>query len=225
MLSAYVLHSRPYKETSALVDLFTAQGRMRAVLRGARAQKGSQIRPFSLLEIELKGRGELKNIAQHSCIGPLLLLQGTRLFCGLYLNELLMRLLALEDPQPIIFQQYQSSLLALANDYPIEPLLRTFEWRLLEQLGYGFSLTHDAQGVEIDTSLWYVLVHDAGLVAQTRLQPGAFKGEDLLALAQAQWQDKQTLTVAKRLMRQALAPLLGTKPIASRELFTALKDI
>ncbi|MFT0213141.1 DNA repair protein RecO [Pseudomonas sp. F1_0610] len=225
MLSAYVLHSRPYKESSALVDLFTEQGRMRAVLRGARSQKGSQIRPFSLLEIELKGRGELKNIAQHASMGPLLLLQGTTLFCGLYLNELLVRLLALEDPQPIIFQQYQSSLIALANNYPVEPLLRTFEWRLLEQLGYGFSLTHDAQGATIDATLWYALVHDTGFVMQAQLKPGAFKGEDLLALAQAQWQDKRTLIVAKRLMRQALAPLLGTKPLASRELFMGLKDI
>lgn len=224
MLSAYVLHSRPYKETSALVDLFTMQGRIRAVLRGARSKKGSIARPFTELEIELKGKSELKTLAQHATVGPVLLLQGSRLFCGMYLNELLLRLLALEDPQPIIFQHYQATLLALANDYPVEPLLRTFEWRILEQLGYAFSLAQDIDQQPIAQGTWYSLVHEAGFVAQKQLKPGAFRGEDLLLLAQTQWQDKNSLNVAKRLMRQALAPLLGSKPLASRELFIGLKE-
>src|SRR5699024_1083870 len=93
---AFVLHVRPYKETSALIDLFTrAQGRIRAVLRGYRSKKGTAARPFNCLEVELRGQGELKSIARLEPAGGFLLLQGERLMCALYLNELTMRLLPL----------------------------------------------------------------------------------------------------------------------------------
>ena len=90
---AFVLHSRAYRESSALVDLLTPQGRLRAVLRGARGKAGSLARAFVPLEIELRGRGELKTIGRLESAGIPLLLTGEALFSGLYLNELLIRLL------------------------------------------------------------------------------------------------------------------------------------
>ena len=66
---AYVLHSRSYKESSSLVDLLTPQGRVRAVLRGARGKAGSLVRPFIPLELELRGRGELKSVARLEAAG------------------------------------------------------------------------------------------------------------------------------------------------------------
>src|SRR5690606_7112774 len=57
--SAFVLHSRPYRESSALVDFLTPQGRFRAVLRGARGKAGTLARPFVPLEVEFRGRGDL----------------------------------------------------------------------------------------------------------------------------------------------------------------------
>ena len=67
---AFVLHSRPYKESSALVDLFTPQGRLRAVMRAARGKAGSLIRPFVSLEVELRGKSELKTVARTKAPGP-----------------------------------------------------------------------------------------------------------------------------------------------------------
>ena len=99
---AYVLHSRAYKETSALVDFFTPQGRVRAVLRRARGKGGSLVRPFVPLEVELRGRSELKNVGRLDSMGIAAWLHGDALFSGLYLNELLMRLLPAEAPFPAL---------------------------------------------------------------------------------------------------------------------------
>ncbi len=216
----FILHSRPYRESSALVDLFLQeQGRMRAVIRSARSAKGSLARPFQQLSLELKGRGDLQNISQLEVAGSYLLLNGTALFCAMYLNELLMRMLALRDPQPVVFEHYSLTLQALANDYAVEPLLRSFEWRLLEQLGYGFSLEHDSDGQQLQAQQWYALVVDEGLQLLPKYLPGAYRGEDLLELAANNWQHPQVLRTAKQLMRQALAPHLGSRPLQSRELF------
>ena len=216
---AYVLHSRAYKETSALVDLFTPQGRVRAVLRRARGKGGSQMRSFVPLEVELRGRGELKNVGRLDSVGTAGWLVGDALFSGLYLNELLMRLLPAEAPFPALFEHYALTLQALAEGRPLEPLLRAFEWRLLDELGYAFALNHDTLDNPIDPHGLYRLQVDAGLERVELLQPGLFKGDELLALADADWQAPGALLAAKRLMRQALAVHLGAKPLVSRELF------
>lgn len=222
---AFILHSRPYKETSALVDLLTPAGRLTAVLRGARGKKGSVARPFYLLEVELKGRSELKTLSSLEPAGQSYWLQGERLFCALYLNELLMRMLPVYDPQPTVFEHYELTLHALAHEQAVQPLLRTFEWRLLEQLGYGFSLTQDIRGLPIDARYWYALLPDAGFERLSRVHVGSFLGADLRSLAATQWQEPQVLQTAKRLMRQALAPHLGQRPLMSRELFLTQKEL
>jgi DNA repair protein RecO (recombination protein O) len=147
---AFVLHSRPYKESSALVDLFTPQGRLRAVMRAARGKAGSLIRPFVTLEVELRGKSELKTVARLESAGPSHWLDGQALFSGMYLNELLIRLLPMEDAHPALFEHYVATLPALAAHRPLEPLLRSFEWRLLDELGYGFALDVDIAGEPID---------------------------------------------------------------------------
>ncbi|WP_313456890.1 DNA repair protein RecO [Pseudomonas sp.] len=216
---AYVLHSRAYKETSALVDFLTPQGRVRAVLRRARGKGGSLVRPFVPLEVELHGKGELKNVRRLDTVGIAAWLIGDALFSGLYLNELLMRLLPGEAPQPELFEHYALTLQALAAGRPLEPLLRAFEWRLLQDLGYTFSLTLDVNDEPIAADGLYRLQVDAGLERVHLLQPGLFNGTELLALAEANWEAPGTLLAAKRLMRQALAVHLGPRPLVSRELF------
>ncbi|WP_278958339.1 DNA repair protein RecO [Aquipseudomonas alcaligenes] len=223
-LPAFVLHSRPYKETSALVDFLTPQGRLRAVLRGARGKAGSLARPFAPLELELRGRGELKNVARLEASGLAVWLQGQTLYSGLYLNELLLRLLPAEDAHPGLFEHYALTLQALAANPPLEPLLRAFEWRLLDELGYGFALDIDIAGRPIVAEGLYRLQPDAGLEPVGQLQPGLFQGVDLLAMAEADWSSPAALAAAKRLMRQALAPHLGGRPLVSRELFMTLKE-
>jgi DNA repair protein RecO (recombination protein O) len=221
---AYVLHSRAYRESSALVDFLTPQGRLRAVMRGARGKAGSLARPFVPLEVEFRGRGELKNVSRLEAAGIPNLLRGEALFSGLYLNELLIRLLPEQDPHPATFEHYAMTVLALAQGRALEPLLRSFEWRLLDELGYGFALDVDRCGQPIVASGLYRLQADAGLEAVGQLQPGIFHGRELLAMAEADWSVPGALAAAKRLMRQALAPHLGGRPLVSRELFMTLKE-
>jgi DNA repair protein RecO (recombination protein O) len=221
---AFVLHSRAYRESSALVDFLTPQGRLRAVMRSARGKSGSLARAFVPLEIELRGRGELKTVARLESAGIPNMLLGYELFSGLYLNELLIRLLPAEDPHPELFEHYQLTILALAAKRPLEPLLRAFEWRLLDELGYGFALDHDLHGQPLEVAGLYRLQLDAGFEPVAQLQPGVFVGRDLLAMATADWSAPGALAAAKRLMRQALAPHLGGKPLVSRELFINLQS-
>ena len=221
---AYVLHSRAYRESSALVDFLTPQGRLRAVLRGARGKAGSLARPFIPLELETRGRGELKNVGRLEAAGIPNLLNGEALFSGLYLNELLIRVLPAEDPHPVIFEHYAMSILALTQGRPLEPILRAFEWRLLDELGYGFALDIDVQGNAVVGDGLYRLEADSGFLPIGHWQPGAFLGGELLAMAEADWSTPGALAAAKRLMRQALAPHLGGRPLVSRELFMTLKE-
>ena len=116
------------------------------------------------------------------------------------------------------------TVLALAEGRPLEPLLRSFEWRLLDELGYGFALNLDSEGQPIVARGLYRLHTEAGLVPIGQLQPGAFQGVELLAMAEADWSAPGALAAAKRLMRQALAPHLGGRPLVSRELFMTLKE-
>ena len=110
-------------------------------MRAARGKAGSLIRPFVSLEVELRGKSELKTVARLESAGPAHWLDGQALFSGMYLNELLIRLLPAEDAHPALFEHYVATLPALAEHRPLEPLLRAFEWRLLDELGYGFAST------------------------------------------------------------------------------------
>ena len=223
-LPAFILHSRAYRESSALVDFLTPQGRIRAVLRGARGKAGTLARPFVPVEVELRGRGELKSAGRLESAGIPHWLYGEALFSGLYLNELLIRLLPAEVPHPQVFEHYAATLAALVEGRPLEPLLRSFEWRLLDELGYGFALTCDTGDQPVVADGLYRLRADAGLEPVGHWQPGLFLGRELLAMAEADWSAPGALAAAKRLMRQALAPHLGGRPLVSRELFMSLKE-
>ena len=221
---AYVLHSRPYRDSSALVDLLTLQyGLQRVVWRGARGQRRKMSpQPFQPLLVGLSGRSDLKTLHQAEIAGSFTLLQGEALFSGLYLNELLVRLLATGEAQTLLFAAYQQALQQLANESSVEPILRRFEWQLLDNLGYGFSLLEDANGQPINAQQRYVWHAADGLQPlHDPLAPEAgLPGQALLAMAADDWSTLETLRAAKQLMRQALGVHLGDRPLVSRTLFS-----
>ena len=223
---AYVLHSRPYRDTSALVDLLSLRdGLQRVVWRGARGKgRGTRPQPFVPLLVSWYGRGELKTLQQAEVAGSHARLQGDALFSGLYLNELLVRLLSPGDAQTLLFAAYQQALEQLAAPFDsVEPVLRSFEWQLLQLLGYGFSLTEDAWQQPLLAHGSHAWSADQGLYSVPAGNNGALPGAGLLAMASADWQQPDALPTAKRLMRQALAVHLGGKPLVSRQLFAAAR--
>lgn len=207
-LLGYVLASRPYRETSLLLELFThEEGRSAALARGVRAAKETArraaIEPFRLLAIECRGRGELKNLAQVEVLKEPPVLGGRRLFAGLYLNELLYRLLPRRDPYPRLFLRYAQSLNELAeNPRPGWSLLR-FERDVLAELGYGLELEYDAQGRPIRADRFYRF--DPQGAPQPSDDPSTFPGAAFLALAADEAPPLNVERACRRLMSTALA--------------------
>ena len=227
---AYILHSRPYRDSSLLLEVLTAEhGRLSLVARGARRRTrggsaGALLQPFSPLLLGFSGRSELKNLTATEAAGQPQLLRGQRMFSGLYLNELLVRLLHRHDPHPQLFAAYASTLDALASDGELDDILRRFEFSLLAELGYGFELDIEGgSGEALLPEAWYHYHPEHGLVPRGPIadpnQP-AFRGADLLAIAANDFSGAARPT-AKRLLRLALAMQLGDAPLRSRELFKA----
>lgn len=225
---AYVLHRRPYRDSSALLDILTAEyGRISLVARGARRQtrKGSNaalLQPFTPLLVSFSGRLELKTLVATEQAQSMRKLHGDRLFSGLYLNELLVRLLHRNDPHPALFACYSDALEALSGTALVDVVLRRFELALLEELGYRLELEVDsASGQRISESQWYRYFPGQGLVASSDADDSgdaAFLGADLLAMASGEFGGPVRLP-ARRLLREALAVHLGGEPLRSRELF------
>lgn len=218
--AAYVLHTRPYRETSLLVDFFTLeQGKVSAVVKGARSPRSrmrAMMQPFTPLQINWRGRNELKSLLQAEAVAAPIMLRGTALMCGLYVNELLERLLQPADPHPELYVYYQYVLNALLDGEDIELALRTFEQQLLQQLGYQFDVSH-CQAQQI-----YRYDAAEGFVPVARLndsiRPYCFTGSQLRGVVAEQYQQPEIRRAAKRLIRLALEAQLGSKPLRSREL-------
>ncbi len=223
---AYILHTRPYRDTSMLVDFFTPQyGRITAVARGVRARKTPKrnlLNPFTRLLISFQGKSDLKLLTHFEAEGTHFALAAKHLFSGFYLNELMVRLLPQLDANPSIYGLYESSLHALHAQCDLEPVLRQFEFELLEQLGYGIHFEADAKtGLALSSSAHYCLDSALGLFLaepHASLQP-QFSGEHLLAIAARDFSRSDVKQTAKRISRILLKPLLGNKPLMSRELF------
>ena len=140
LLQAFVLHRRDYSDTSLLVELFaTGLGRFPAIAKGARRRRNpasAWLQPFQPLWIGVVGRGEVRTLTRVEPAGRPLPLAGRGLPCGIYLNELLTRLLCRHDPQDPLFAFYHAALDGLSRG-DLESSLRQFELRLLEELGYA----------------------------------------------------------------------------------------
>ncbi|MBF7075063.1 DNA repair protein RecO [Glaciecola sp. MH2013] len=231
----YVLHRRPYRETSLLVDFFTEQnGRVSAVAKGARGGKSdrkSLLQPMQNLNFELSGRSALRNLGRvESNARPKALAQQA-LFCAFYLNEVLNRALPEAEPFKRLYAQYELSLDNLQSQsttaalFQLEPILRNFEFVLLEELGYAPDFLYDTQNEsEIKPEKSYTLLNEIGFCEASPQQAHAIRGKDILNIHSQDW-DSDALKAAKKISRIALRPILGEKPIKSRELFMAKPTI
>jgi len=221
---AFVLHSRPYSNTSLLLELFTlSHGRMSALARSARGPTSRYrgiLQGFAPLLVSWSGRTELKSLGHAELNGMSYQLNGQALLCGFYINELLLRLLQREDPYPQLFSDYQQVLKGLESSKELLVHLRLFEKRLLERLGYALPLTRDAQtGNPIEATAHYQYLPERGFVRSEQQESNyLFHGEHLLALHHETLMTEECLLAVKRLMRLVYSRHLGAKPIKSREL-------
>ena len=231
LMPAYLLHMRPYRETSVIADFFTQHhGKISAVVRGARRQKGkykAQFQPFNPLLISWMGKHELVTMTQIESAGVHNNLKGNRLICGLYLNELLVRLLPSWNGYANLFGGYMSAINDLADSHrQVMPLLRQFEMNLLSEIGYGIDLNHESDGqVSLNPDKHYQYAQGQGFMPLTASPNVAtYKGAWLLSMADGHFDAPEVAKAAKRLMRSVLTPLMGNKPLKSRELLSPLKQ-
>ncbi len=224
----FILHRKSYRETSVLVELFTAEaGRVGVIARGARPDRRGRMRfdlePFVPVEVQYRMRGELGQLVRCEARGTAHALTGAAAIAGMYLGELLQRLLPREAPHPTLFMAYASALAGLAAGGP-EPdsaALRAFEWALVEELGLAPDLLVDLAGADVAPAGWYRLLPEQGLLPVPG-GVGSYAGAALLALAEGCFATEH-VAEQRRLLRALLEPLLGSQPLRSRELLRELK--
>ena len=226
---AFVLHQRPYRDSSQLLECMTAgHGRMGLVARGSRrAGKGQRalLQPFAPLKLSWVRRGDLGRLTHVEADGPSHALEGQRLLAGFYVNELLLRLTARGDPNPDAFFCYSRCLAQLGGAPSVARTLREFELELLRALGYGLELDGDsATGEPLRADSNYVYELELGLrrAERTDSDEDQYPGRDLLALRDSKLDDDASLRTAQRLLGRALKAHLGERPLNSR---LVLQDI
>lgn len=233
---AFVLHAYPYKETSLIVEAFVRDyGRVGMVAKGAkrpRSELRGLLQAFLPISLSWGGTTELKTLLKAEWRGGVALPAGKALLSAFYLNELLLKLLPREDPHPVLWDNYQAAINALAGESSPAAqavVLRRFEVRLLAELGYALSLTHDTEGATpIDPDARYHYAFDHGprrFAAEPGIRWPAVRGATLLALAAQRYPDSETAAEAKRLMRDVLDHYLESRRIESRRIAADLQAL
>jgi DNA repair protein RecO (recombination protein O) len=228
---SFVLHSYPYKETSLIVDMFTRDhGRIGVVAKGAKrplSKLRGVLQTFQPLSISFSGKSELRTLIDADWVGGMLPIEKTALLCGFYLNELLVKLLARDDPHPKLFDHYVATLNELAHNEPAQIVLRKFERALLKETGVATDLTRDTgtrARVELDGA--YVVDPERGT---RRAQAGdtwpVVSGKTLSDMENEDYGDPQTQAQSKQLMRFLLAYHLGGAPLNTRQILIDLMQL
>lgn len=220
----YVLHTRAYRETSLLLEIFSSvHGRVAIVARGAKRGKtklSALLQPFMPVQVGWVGVGDLVTLTTAEAQGIGHILQPKKIICGLYINELLIKLVHKWDPCQDLFSSYKQTLIALSAACIAEQIiLRKFELQLLRSLGYALQLHKEIVTNEnIQTDCYYTFDPVAGPKRVNANYVGSVRGASILALAAEDFSDKAVWPDIKRLMRLVLHYHLGTKQLNSREL-------
>ncbi len=223
---AYVLHQYAYRDTSRIVEAFSAEhGRLTLFARGASGPKSALravLRPFQRLLVSWSGKSEACQLVTAEIDGPATGLPARRLMSGFYLNELLLKLTVRADPHPEIFAAYGEAIVALSAGADEEASLRRFEKRLLEDLGYGLELAQTQDGQPIESERYYRFKSQSGPQLCVAEAPGAVYGRSLADLDREEFADDRSLRDAKRVLRAAIDACLEGRPLKSREVMVAL---
>ena len=227
---AFVLHTYPFRETSLIVEVFSRDfGRVALLARGARRPRTALrglLMAFQPLELGWAGKGEVQTLMKAEWQGGQPLLSGKALFCGYYLNELLMNLLPREDAHEKLFAAYVDTLRRFAEGV-CEADLRMFEHALLAELGYGLTLAQDCEGHPVDPLAYYAYEIERGAVRLDRAGNSALSvcGKTLLDLDREDFSDPRSLQESKQLMRALMTHYLGGQPLETRKIFMELQEL
>ena len=226
---AYLLHQRAFRDSSQIIDVLSQNyGRLSLVARGSRSAKSRYrgvLRPFHPLSISWTIKSDMGTLTGAESVGKLRPLQGENLMAGFYLSELLLRLLHRHDPQPEVFGAYDQALSQLADAPEVAPVLRRFEMRLLQLLGYGLNLDCDSYTQQpLSPDHYYEYRLEQGPI-EVDHKDGAyvFSGAEILGVAEERFEQPDVLRCAGRLMRQVIDFHLEGKELNSRKVLKEMR--
>lgn len=212
LIRGYVLHRRPYRESSLLVEMLCeGRGRQGLVARGAArgGRRGCTLEPFTRLRVGWRGRGELAALSRCET-GRTLPLSRERLAYGLYLNELGLRLVPRGDALAELYPHYEAALVQLCRGQDPWGALLEFELQLLESLGHPLTLDWVGElgmGLDPQRRYWYRLGEGPSSRAQADAVP--LSGALLLALGRPRPVQEAPREELRAFMQALLARLLG----------------
>jgi DNA repair protein RecO (recombination protein O) len=244
-LAAFVLHQHDWSESSLIVELFTREsGRIVVAAKGAKRPTSNLravLMPFQRIHVSLGRAGndvaasEVRNLRGAEWGGLPPMAGGEALLSGFYLNELLLKLLARDDPHPALWDAYAATLPLLGHAAGEAPALRAFELVLLAETGHLPDLTREtATQAPVQAERRYALHPETGVAAARAADDAALTGADLLALQPAlQARDIERLGAAcapnaaalRQGLRRCLAYHLGHSPLRTRELVRELQSL
>lgn len=226
---AFLLHRKPYTESSLLLDVFTREhGRLTVLAKGARRLKSpfrGLIHLFKPLTISFTGKGQLP-ILTNVENGPYVTdLRHQYLACGFYLNELVMKFLQRYDAHESLFDAYSQALSSLQMQQDANRVLRIFEKQLLRDIGFGIVLDHDIDtGKPIEHQHDYHYIPERGpalaIIQDERLLK--VRGATLTSLHEEQLSEKTHQNEARKLTRVLIDHQLRGKEIRSRSIMHAM---
>ncbi|HUP30678.1 MAG TPA: DNA repair protein RecO [Usitatibacter sp.] len=241
MDKGYVLHTYPYRETSLILQVWTEKhGRMGLVAKGARRPKSASrvvLVPFQPLTLDWFGRSELRTLKTAEPTSPATPLAGQSLLSAFYLNELLLKLTTRDDPHEGLFAAYDEAITGLrqisrdARYDLVEPVLRRFELKLLQELGYAVELTREAvTHAPIVAEREYLYVVERGPMpaperGETPVNAVRLRGLTLIDLESGRLDDAATVAQAKQLMRLLINHSLNGQELATRAMVRDLQRL
>ncbi|GAB3488743.1 DNA repair protein RecO [Marinomonas epiphytica] len=223
---AYVIHTRPFQDGKILLDLLTQEhGLIRGVWRLPKKEARVIPGPFLPFHVEFSGRTELKSLRSLESVDAPKRLEGLTLYAGLYIHELISKLVPLNLPLQAVFELYEWLINGLANNLPVAPILRRFEVGMFAELGVQIDLSATARGQTIDVSQLYQFHLKFGLQPyygeRPKVLPALYlDGATAQGYQQGQWTNKSVLALAKELHRYWLDSLLNGRDIMTRQLLS-----
>ena len=228
---AFVLHARPWRETSLLVEVLSAEhGRVGLVARGVQGPKRHLLRaalqPLQSIRFDGVQKGELAQLAATEAVDAAPLLQGDAALAAFYVNELCLRLAPRHVPQPELHAAYAQVRERLRACEPLAWTLRRFERDLLEALGVGLAFGLDAEGADIDPAARYRLDPEQGPRRLRSERAGERRetatGQALLALGADILPGPDDLASLRLPLRAVLLHHLGGRGLKSWEMLGEL---
>ena len=227
---AFVLHARPWRETSLLVEVLTRDhGRIGLIARGLNGPKRQPLRaalqPRQSIRVDYLLRGELASLLHAEAMDSLAPLAGDASLAAFYVHELLLRLAPRQDPLPALFELYARVRDDLASATSLAWTLRRFERDLLDDLGYALPWLEDSEGRAVEPEARYRLDPQQGPVRMLRRDAESVSGAALQALADDVIPTPTQLAELRPALRSILASHLGATGLRSWGLIEALARV